>query len=1557
MGYTIPEGVDTMLDVVGVGWPNVDEDAYRDMADALREFADDADDDGHTAHGHIQRLLSTGQSESLTALDTHWKQVQGKNKDLAGAARLIAGALDRVADIIVARKIAAVAELADLCATVGITLAFAPVTAGLSTLLAGAKIAATRIAFKRILKEMAEAAVSEITAILMQPAVAALESIVTDLAIQTAMNVTGQQDGINAGQAVQAGKDGLQLNSAGGGTGPGGGLGIDHDAHGNTGGKLANVQVSMNTRAAGKIGKAKGHHGRAKGKDSLTAVLDSTIEGVVEKLAKGHNHIGKHVGKELPDAIGLSSKNHRNTDLDIDDRIKAVRSGDRRDDGGPDGQKGSEGSARRPADGSGSARKPAAVLNSDSSKLSQQARALADKELCGDPIDMASGQMVLDQTDVDLPGVLPLVLRRTHLSGYRAGRSFGPSWACTLDERLEQDEALGGFWWYREDGSALAYARLPDVPGDRVAPAAGARIPLTYVTRGRSYVLTVEDFRTGLVRHFEAAASREGLWWLVCVEDRNGNTVTVERDEDDVPLTVSHSGGYRVHVDSDAERGCVTGLSAALEESTVRLRTFGYDETGNMAWVRNADDATTHFSYADAHRITGWRDSNGTEFTYAYDVAGRVVATQGTDGILNSRIVYGTQESDGTSTVTYTDSLGHSTLYQSNRHGQITAITDPLGHTTTQRWDSCDNLLSRADPLGRTTRWDWDENGNLLSVTAPDDATVRVTYNHLHLPVQLIRQDASTVRQEFDTRGNLTRSVGADGQAHTFTHHPTGAVATATDPLGATTVFTADAAGLPVAVTDPLGATSHCVRDTFGRPTAITDALGHSTTTSWDAEGRRLRHTTPDGLAESWEWDGEGNCVRHTDPHGGTTRFTYGPFDLLSSRTTPDGATERFTYDTEMRPTRVTNPQSLSWNYTYDPLGRPVSETDFDGRTTLHTYDPAGQPSTRTTPAGDTIAFGFDAAGRLISRTSGETQTRFRYDTLSRLSSATSPDGSLENAYDPAGRLVAQTVDGATLRIAYDAAGRRISRTTPTGATTASEWNATGHRTSLTVDARHTLRFTHDAAGRETHRTFGAGILLTSAWDTTGRQVQQTLTRHPSPGPPADRPRPLRHRDYTYRPDHYLTAVTDRATGSAAHYTLDAVGRPLKANGPAGTERYAYDQAGNQQDARWPDRSADTAARGPRDYAGTLLTRAGDTHYHYDAAGRLVERIKKRLSRRPDVWRYSWDAEDRLTSCITPDGMAWHYRYDPLGRRTAKYRRDETGSITDETLFTWDGTRLAEQTTTATGTALTWDHEGYEPLTQLERKLSREETDSRFFAIVTDLAGTPTELVDEASTIAWHTRTTVWGTTAVHPGSTAHTPLRFPGQYADPETGLHYNYFRHYDPETARYTSPDPLGLEPAPNPVTYVHNPHTWIDPEGLKPGTCPRTGAAINPRGYTAIYEMQLNRADFGQSRAVHFNRANAALDAAIQADPALGRFLDQFSPGIAARVSSVGGRRTPAGFTWQHEPRSNAQGREGVMTLVPRYQHTSGSPWWDILHPGYSGGYAEWAIPNGAPPNRRA
>ena len=66
-------------------------------------------------------------------------------------------------------------------------------------------------------------------------------------------------------------------------------------------------------------------------------------------------------------------------------------------------------------------------------------------------------------------------------------------------------------------------------------------------------------------------------------------------------------------------------------------------------------------------------------------------------------------------------------------------------------------------------------------------------------------------------------------------------------------------------------------------------------------------------------------------------------------------------------------------------------------------------------------------------------------------------------------------------------------------------------------------------------------------------------------------------------------------------------------------------------------------------------------------------------------------------------------------------------------------------------------------------------------------------------------------------GRTLNPNLLFAGQYFDQESGLAYNRFRYYDPQSGCYLKSDPIGLNGGETPYAYVHNPIDWIDFFGL--------------------------------------------------------------------------------------------------------------------------------------------
>ncbi|MCX5376754.1 putative T7SS-secreted protein [Streptomyces sp. NBC_00091] len=1036
--------------------------------------------------------------------------------------------------------------------------------------------------------------------------------------------------------------------------------------------------------------------------------------------------------------------------------------------------------------GMGGAARKGAARAATQAEAEAVARSKSGLKCAGDPVEVATGRMILPQTDLVLPGSLPLVFTRTFESSYRAGRWFGPTWASTVDQRLEVDAE--GVILVREDGSLLAYPH-PE-PGVPVLPAHGQRWPLSLDADGG---YTVTDPETGHVLHFSEA----GL--LTQIDDRRGAWIAFSYDTTGAPTSLSHSGGHELRLASS--EGRITGLS--LADGTEILR-YGYTD-GHLTEVTNSSGLPLRFGYDELGRITSWTDTNDRRFDYVYDDRHRCVAQSGTNGHLNVRFAY----EDGITSLT--DSLGHTTRFLINDRAQVTAETDPTGATTQSTYDACNRLLSRTDALGHTTRFDYDEDGRLVRVVRPDAREVRAEYNVMGLPVKVVQPDGRVYLTTYDALGNRTSATAPDGTTTRFTHDSRGHLSSVTDPLGHTTTVRCDPAGLLLEAVDPLGATTRYTRDAFGRPTAVTDPLGHTTHLTWSIEGRLLHRQDPDGSAESWTYDGEGNCTSHTDAVGGLTVSEYGDFDLLTARTGPDGVRYSFTHDSELRLTGVTNPQGLTWTYAYDPAGRLAAETDFDDRTLTYAYDPAGRLATRTNTLGTTTTYTHNALSQLLHKHTPDGTTSYAYDAFDQLAQAVSPDGTvLTRQRDPYGRLISESVDGRTLTYTYDALGRPTGRTTPTGAHSQWTYDAAGHRTELTASGR-TITFERDAAGRELTRAFGPDLSLIQEYDPLGRLTDQHLIGQDG--------RTLQRRGYRYRADGALTGIDDALAGPRT-FTLDSASRVTAVDAENWSERYAYDDAGNQTHAGWPSRHPGTESHGARTYSGTRITSAGAVRYEYDALGRTVLRRKTRLSRKPDTWRYTWDAEDRMSGVTTPDGTRWRYRYDALSRRTAKQRLTPTGEVAEEILFTWDNTTLCEETTGPV--TLTWTHDGLHPLTQAERVLGT--TDERFFAMVTDLIGTPKELVSESGDIAWRSRSTLWGTTTWPRNAAAYTPLRFPGQYFDPETGLHHNYFRTYDPETARYLTPDPLGLTPAPNPATYVHNPHTWSDPLGLSPKDCPQ-------------------------------------------------------------------------------------------------------------------------------------
>jgi RHS repeat-associated protein len=165
------------------------------------------------------------------------------------------------------------------------------------------------------------------------------------------------------------------------------------------------------------------------------------------------------------------------------------------------------------------------------------------------------------------------------------------------------------------------------------------------------------------------------------------------------------------------------------------------------------------------------------------------------------------------------------------------------------------------------------------------------------------------------------------------------------------------------------------------------------------------------------------------------------------------------------------------------------------------------------------------------------------------------------------------------------------------------------------------------------------------------------------------------------------------------------------------------------------------------------------------------------------------------------------YTYNGLGQRIIK----NSGGVTTVFLYDFDGNIIGESDSSGS-ISREYLYKGSSRLAMVDVPAGN------MYYYGNDQLGTPQIMTDSTNTVVWEADYKPFGEADINPNSSVVNNFRFPGQYYDQETRLHYNYHRYYDPSTGRYLTADPIGLEGGMNLFTYAEgNPINTVDSRGL--------------------------------------------------------------------------------------------------------------------------------------------
>ena len=555
-----------------------------------------------------------------------------------------------------------------------------------------------------------------------------------------------------------------------------------------------------------------------------------------------------------------------------------------------------------------------------------------------------------------------------------------------------------------------------------------------------------------------------------------------------------------------------------------------------------------------------------------------------------------------------------------------------------------------------------------------------------------------------------------------------------------------------------------CSGSQGSEPSRITDANGNLTERGYDKLGRLT-------MVTEYIADDANGIPKYETVYG------YDAAGNLTSLTDAKGNVTRFEYDALNRLVKQTQPPR-------------TSEGEAQGKYEIYAWNHDGTLDYKIDRKGRTIQYDFDRTNRIyrIDYPDASTQT-IQYDKLGRTVDAINPAEVLHYDYDEQGRVTLLRQGTKEFTFTYYKNSTRKTLTDPEGREVTYTYDHENRLDTITDPVAGTIDQDFDALGRPDKRIFPNTMVADYGFDIRNRL--RTLEHKANGGSV------LSNRIYSY---DQVGNVTDTVTDIATkHYDYDDLYRLTHAL--AEGESFTYDPVGNRLTYKG-------GSTWTNNEANQLKSGEGVT-YTYDDSGNRASKTDG-----TGTVAYLYDYENRLTQVKVNGTTIASYEYDALNRRI---RKDAGGAVTEyvylpEGLYSeYDGTgtETKRYLYNPQATFMT------DPLAMIQG------TNAYYYH--NDHLGTPQLMTDATQHVVWQAEYSAFGEANMTIHAVTNN-LRFPGQYYDAETGLHYNYHRFYDPGVGKYFTPDPIGLAGGINLYVYVeNNPINFTDPTGLKCGPGP--------------------------------------------------------------------------------------------------------------------------------------